>query len=139
MVYTPSQKILPSEITPKDVWLNRRNLLAGAAGGMAATAMPGLVLAETEKTERAKLDVTKSEKYSGLEPTEYEYITGYNNFYEFGTGKEDPAANAHTLTTKPWSIKVDGLVNKPGDYALEDIIPAHPEALRCGHVVQPAC
>ena len=124
MVYTPSQKILPSEITPKDVWLNRRNLLAGAAGGMAATAMPGLVLAETEKTERAKLDVTKSEKYSGLEPTEYEYITGYNNFYEFGTGKEDPAANAHTLTTKPWSIKVDGLVNKPGDYALEDIIPA---------------
>ena len=56
------------------------------------------------------------------EPNSWEDITSYNNFYEFGTGKGDPARYAHLLTTKPWSVKIDGLVDNPGDYAFEDIM-----------------
>ncbi len=52
----------------------------------------------------------------------YEQITTYNNYYEFGTGKDDPARNSGKLVTKPWTVKVDGLVDKPGDYSLEDLI-----------------
>jgi sulfoxide reductase catalytic subunit YedY len=52
----------------------------------------------------------------------FEQITSYNNYYEFGTRKDDPARNAHTLTTKPWTVKVDGLVKKPGNYSVEDLI-----------------
>ena len=55
-------------------------------------------------------------------PTRGEEITTYNNFYEFGTGKEDPSKHAHALVTEPWTVKVDGLCNNPGDYALEDFI-----------------
>ena len=58
----------------------------------------------------------------GEKPNAYQDITTYNNFYEFGTEKEDPAANAHTLKTTPWTVKVDGLVAKPADYHLEDLI-----------------
>ncbi len=54
--------------------------------------------------------------------TPYEDVARYNNFYEFGTGKGDPAKYAHELTTDPWSIKVEGHVEKPGEYALEDIL-----------------
>ncbi|MGI9400229.1 MAG: protein-methionine-sulfoxide reductase catalytic subunit MsrP [Rhizobiaceae bacterium] len=122
MVFRPSQKILPSEITPKSVYLNRRNLLAGAAGLAIGGAMPSIA---HSARELAKLETKPSEYSNGdLEPTAREYITSYNNFYEFGTGKEDPARNAHSLTTKPWTIKIDGLVNKPGEYAYEDLVPA---------------
>jgi sulfoxide reductase catalytic subunit YedY len=58
----------------------------------------------------------------GLEPNTWEEITTYCNYYEFGTGKGDPAKHAHMLTTQPWSVTIDGLVEKPGDYALEDIL-----------------
>jgi sulfoxide reductase catalytic subunit YedY len=54
--------------------------------------------------------------------TGYELITTYNNYYEFGTRKSQPAENAHTLKVKPWTVKVDGMVDKPGDYGLEDLI-----------------
>jgi sulfoxide reductase catalytic subunit YedY len=60
----------------------------------------------------------------GLESNSYEDITQYNNFYEFGTGKTDPAANAHTLTTKPWSVTIDGMVDNPGEFALADLMKA---------------
>ena len=55
-------------------------------------------------------------------PTPLKDITSYNNYYEFGTDKGDPAKNAHTLKTKPWTVKVDGLVGKPADYDLDDLI-----------------
>lgn len=126
MVFRPSHKILSSEITPKNVYLNRRALLAGSAGlAMSGLAPAAASAAAGEGRELMKLETRPSE-YSNddLEPTAKEYITSYNNFYEFGTGKEDPARNAHTLTVKPWTIKIDGLVNKPGDYAYEDLVPA---------------
>ena len=55
-------------------------------------------------------------------PTRWDEITSYNNFYEFGTNKDDPARYASALTTKPWSIEIDGLVDRPGSYGLEDIL-----------------
>ena len=95
-----------SDVTPKADYLNRRQLLAaaGAAVGAAALMAPGRAGAEA------------------LEPNSLEDITSYNNFYEFGTGKDDPARYAGSLTTAPWSIVIDGLVERPGTYALSDIL-----------------
>ncbi|MEM7464338.1 MAG: protein-methionine-sulfoxide reductase catalytic subunit MsrP [Pseudomonadota bacterium] len=126
MVFRPAQKILPSEITPKSVYLNRRTLLAGSAGAAIGSIMPSVAHSAAEDGRVLQKLETRPSEYSNedLEPTAKEYITSYNNFYEFGTGKEDPARNAHTLTVKPWSIKIDGLVNKPGEYAYEDLVPA---------------
>jgi len=104
-----------SEVTPKATYLNRRQLIAGVAA-LAATA-PGLAAA-------AKLNGAPSPYSIGEPPTALEHITTYNNFYEFGLGKDDPAKNAGALTTAPWSVAIDGLVGKPGSYALEDIVPA---------------
>lgn len=95
------------DCTPESVFLNRRQWMAGAAAGVGLAGL-GMPAAASET----------------LEPNSYDDITQYNNYYEFGTGKGDPARNAHTLTTAPWSVKIDGLVDKPGDYAFEDILKA---------------
>ena len=92
-----------ADVTPKGLFLNRRQLIAGAAG-LGAAGFAGAARAEE------------------LVPNTIEEISSYNNYYEFGTGKEDPAANAGAMVTSPWSIKVDGLVDKPGDYALADLL-----------------
>ncbi|WP_425044773.1 protein-methionine-sulfoxide reductase catalytic subunit MsrP [Primorskyibacter sp. S87] len=92
-----------TDVTPEFAFLNRRQVIGGLAGvGIASFA--GKASAEE------------------LEPNNWDEITGYNNFYEFGTGKEDPAARAHLMTTKPWSVKIDGMVNNPGEYDLQDIM-----------------
>ena len=95
------------DLTPEAAFLNRRQLMAGAAG-LGVVGMAGAA--------RAAEDT--------LEPNVWEDITQYNNYYEFGTGKEDPAEYAGALTTKPWTVKIDGMVDKPADYALEDILKA---------------
>ncbi|MCR8549148.1 protein-methionine-sulfoxide reductase catalytic subunit MsrP [Salipiger sp. P9] len=95
------------DVTDETLWLNRRQMLGGSAG----LALAGLAgLAGGARAEAA------------LEPNSWEEITSYNNYYEFGTGKDDPARNAGGLTTMPWSVKIDGLVDRPGDYAFEDIL-----------------
>ncbi len=102
-----------SDVTPKAVYLSRRQWMAGA-GALAAGAFAGPGMAGI---------TTVPSRYSTDEaPNALEEITGYNNFYEFGTGKEDPADNAHRLTTDPWSVTIDGLVDKPGSYDLADIL-----------------
>ena len=98
--------IRPSEITPKAVWLRRRELLAGAAA-------LGLAGSIAEPAAAAALAAAKSPLSTDEPPTPLEDITSYNNYYEFGTDKDDPARNADTLTTQPWTVKVDGLVAKP--------------------------
>ena len=108
-----------SEVTPKSAFLSRRALIAGGLGAMT---IGGGVLA---KSLDFKADDTNVELRDQLTPKDA--VTSYNNYYEFGTGKGDPAKNAHTLTTDPWSVKIDGMVNNPGDYALEDLI--NPAAL----------
>jgi sulfoxide reductase catalytic subunit YedY len=110
--------IPPSEITPRSVYLRRRELIAAAT----ALGLVGARAARAEPLAARKSPLSTDEKLTPLED-----VTGYNNFYEFGTGKGDPAANAGGLTTKPWTVKIDGLVAKPADYHLEDIVK--PEAL----------
>ena len=96
-----------ADVTPYGAFLNRRQLLAGAAGlGLATAARPVAAAAE------------------GLEPNSWEEITTYNNYYEFGTGKSDPASYAYMLTTQPWSVTIDGLVDRPGEYSIERIMDA---------------
>lgn len=96
--------LLNSEITPEPFWLNRRQIVSGAlcSGLVGTIAAPSL--AEV------------------LAPNSWEDITNYNNYYEFGTGKGDPAANAHRLNTNRWSIVVDGMVDNPGRYSLPDLL-----------------
>lgn len=103
-----------SDVTPKHLWLNRRALIAGA--GAALVAAPAV----------AKLTYSPSAFSTTDEPNSFEDITSYNNFYEFGTGKEDPARNAGALTTDPWSIVIDGLVDKPGTYDIADVVNGQP-------------
>ncbi|MDG1170232.1 MAG: protein-methionine-sulfoxide reductase catalytic subunit MsrP [Sulfitobacter sp.] len=95
------------DVTPEAAFMNRRQVMAGLAAGVGLAGVGGAAHAQ---------DV--------LVPNSYEDITQYNNYYEFGTGKDDPAANAHRLTTAPWTVKIDGLVDAPGDYAFGDIMKA---------------
>ena len=108
--------IAPSEITPRSIYLRRREFIAGAAA-LAIGAGLGGRLAGAAPMPGAKSPLSTDEPVTSLKD-----ITSYNNFYEFGTDKSDPAEYAHTLKTAPWTVKVDGLVGKPGDYQLEDIL-----------------
>jgi sulfoxide reductase catalytic subunit YedY len=122
-------RIPPSEITPEAVYRSRRAFLTGLAGaGIAATAPESLAqeVLTVNLVERP-LQFKKNARFSTSEKSNsFAEITGYNNFYEFGTGKEDPAANAHRLRPKPWSVVIDGECQKPGRLALEDLLRPHP-------------
>ena len=113
-----------SEITPESFYLDRRAFLV-AAGVIGAGALAGAAPAWARGTNGQQEPQAPGKPY-GLQkddkPTPWQDVTTYNNFYEFGTDKGDPAANAKAFRTKPWTVKVDGLVDKPGDYHLEDFI-----------------
>jgi sulfoxide reductase catalytic subunit YedY len=127
-----------SEITPERVYLNRRSFIERSAQlGLAAAFAPG-VLAGCEASPRAADAVPagadggpQEADWSGVRSeldeklTPYESVTTYNNFYEFGTGKDDPAKNAGTLRPRPWSIAVEGEVARPAVYDLEDFLAPH--------------
>lgn len=100
MAFRWKNDLTEKDITPKQLWLNRRQIIAAA--GASVVGMPALA--------------------QSLEPNTLSDIRSYNNYYEFGTGKEDPAQNAHKLDTSNWTIKVDGLVDNPGDYSLADLL-----------------
>jgi methionine sulfoxide reductase catalytic subunit len=99
-----------SDVTPKAQWINRRSLLAGAGAAMVAGAA------------RASIETVPSAFSTDAKPNTLQEITTYNNFYEFGTGKEDPVNNSAAFQPQPWSIKIDGMVDRPGDYDLADIL-----------------
>ena len=101
-----------SDVTPKANWMNRRQIMTGA-GALALGSIAGPAM--------ASLGAKKTGYGKGLKANSFEDITNYNNFYEFGTGKDDPAKYAGALTTDPWSVKIDGLVDKPGDYSFDDL------------------
>ena len=116
MLIRKASDIPSSEITPRAIYLKRRELLQG---GLALSALAAL---RPQQARAAMLAFTKSPFSTDETPTRKADATSYNNFYEFGTDKADPAAKAHTLTTAPWSVKIDGLVGKPATYTLEDIL-----------------
>ncbi|HWI82720.1 protein-methionine-sulfoxide reductase catalytic subunit MsrP [Ramlibacter sp.] len=119
-----------SEITPPAAYRGRRDLLkamaAGAAGPVLAAWASREAFAQTQRPGKlAPLPGARSGVAGAVtmeKVTDAKDATSYNNFYEFGTDKGDPAKNAHTLKTAPWSVEVEGLVKKPARYALEDLV-----------------
>lgn len=119
---TPDHPIPSSEITPEGVYQNRRDFVkeAGLLGvGLAAT----LSGARTAKAQQGGTSIGGAELKGELTPEED--VTSYNNFYEFGTGKDDPKPNAKNFRTKPWTVKVEGMVAKPATYNIEDFLKPH--------------
>jgi sulfoxide reductase catalytic subunit YedY len=111
MLIKKPDEISTSEITPEQHYFDRREFLA-AAGIAAAGALGGGLMSQAFAA-----GVRQNDK-----PNTYEEITTYNNYYEFGTDKEDPSKNAKAFRTRPWTVKVDGLVKKPADYQFEDLV-----------------
>lgn len=114
---------LPSEITPREAYLNRRQFMAGIAALAAAPALA----APTPGARGQKLPGIKPGRFSTNESrTPFESVTSYNNFYEFGTGKSDPAENAHTLKTRPWTVAVEGEVKRARIYDIDELLKLAP-------------
>lgn len=120
-----------SEITSQGVYHQRRDMIKLMAGGAAGVALAGwagreaLAQGAAKPGKLAALPGAKSGVAGAVtmeKVTDYKDSTTYNNFYEFGTDKADPAKNAHTLVTKPWTVAVEGLVKQPKTYAIEDLI-----------------
>lgn len=113
-------RIAPSEITPPEAYFSRRTLLAGAlAAGVSSLA----AAAEGPPAGAAPLAYKANPRYSvGESPNKYEEITTYNNFYEFGTDKDDPSRNARNFRAQPWSVTIDGEAETRGTFTLEDIL-----------------
>lgn len=129
--FKKASDVAPSEITPQSVFEDRRRFLKTAAfagAGLAAGTL-GALPAWAEKTP--PLDGIQKTKWTAEslpeddQPNSWDDITSYNNFYEFGTGKTDPAENAHTLVTSPWEISVEGQCAKPGKISFDDLIKPH--------------
>jgi sulfoxide reductase catalytic subunit YedY len=129
---------LASEITAPQVVADRRALLVQMATGVAGLSMASwasrqAIAQNASAIEKPGKLATLPSKPSGVpgamvieKPTPYKDASSYNNFYEFGTDKADPAVNAHTLKTTPWTVEVEGLVKNPGKFALEDLLKLSP-------------
>ena len=128
LIHKPAD-VLPSEITPRSLFERRRDFLARSGAGLVAGAalwhgLPGAARAST------RLQSVPS-ALSTTEPlTEREAVTTYNNFYEFGTDKADPARNAHTLKTRPWTVEVEGLVARPRRFDIDELLKLSPQEER---------
>ncbi len=127
-----------SEITPRAVYAQRRELLKVLGTGVAGAALAGWAqrdaLAQAVQPGKGTaLSAVRSTVPGAIvmdKPTRLADITSYNNFYEFGTGKADPAQNAHTLQTRPWSVAVEGEVKKPKVYDIEELLRLAPQEER---------
>src|SRR3546814_3116901 len=115
-IYLPP-RIPASEITPRSVYLKRRDLLTAAA-----------LIGLSTQVDAAPLSIKSRKSTVSDEPTPREDVTSYNNFYEFGTNKSDPAEYSGKFKPSPWTIEVDGLVARPGTFDLEQIIRDFPRS-----------
>jgi methionine sulfoxide reductase catalytic subunit len=133
MLIRRAPRFTASEITDPKLYLSRRELMSGAAAalvlspGLAAAAAPAL--APLAAARNAAFSVTDA-------ATKYEAATTYNNFYEFGVNKDDPSRLGHTLRPRPWTVQVDGFVNKPKTFDIDELIKLFPPeervySLRC--------
>ncbi len=127
---------LSSEITSLATYQGRRDIMKLMASGVAGAAMASWASREAFAQAATQAAVPRPGKLAALagaksgvagamtmeKITDYKDASTYNNFYEFGTDKADPAQNAHTLKTKPWTVEIEGMVKKPAKYALEDLI-----------------
>ncbi len=110
-----------SDVTPKQFYLNRRRFLTAGSAIAGAWALPTPAGATMKLNNVTKSSYTVNEKISSRED-----ITSYNNYYEFGTDKEDPAANAGKLKTRPWQVKIEGDVKKPRTYDIDELLKLAP-------------
>ncbi|WP_334065234.1 protein-methionine-sulfoxide reductase catalytic subunit MsrP [Limimaricola cinnabarinus] len=106
MAHRWTNDLTRADATPRGLFLNRRQIMAGMGAG--ALGMGGLA--------------GRAGAQAALKPNSFEEITTYNNFYEFGTGKTDPARNAEALDIADWTVTIDGLVDNPGTYPLAELI-----------------
>ena len=126
MIIRRPPKIRSSEITPEKVYVNRRRFIRETAfGTLGLAALPSALRALDGAVlpQEAKYAAMKSEL--GERVNTYEQITQYNNFYEFGTDKTDPYKKSGNFKPRPWTVEIDGHVNKPGKYGLEDFLQPH--------------
>ncbi len=115
--------IRPSEITSKENYLNRRDFMrAGALAGGAALASPAFAAVVPDTSRMMIPGVGKSDLSTDEAPNSYEDITTYNNYYEFGTGKNDPYRYAQSFEPRPWTISVEGHAEKTGTFDFDDFI-----------------
>jgi sulfoxide reductase catalytic subunit YedY len=131
MLIKKAPDILSSEITPKNLYLNRRKFLAGAAlAGAAAATGVGLrqvVSPSTVVLAGNKIDGIQKSPFSTTETvTPYKDVTNYNNYYEFSTEKEEPAKLAQKFRTRPWKVKIDGQVDKKQELDIDTILKMAP-------------
>jgi len=135
MLIRRAERFTSSEITPHEVYMNRRSFIAGAGAVLAVGALGGRAAAQ--QPAGPPLQATPNPAYKLDDaPTPLKDVTTYNNFYEFGMNKEDPARLGHTLKTRPWTVKVDGLAHKPKTFDIEEILKMAPleervYSLRC--------
>ena len=122
MIIRRPADIPSSEITPESVYVDRRRFLRQAAAGAAGLALAPSALQGADRfgPQQVKYESLTSEL--GEKVNSYEDITTYNNFYEFGTGKDDPAKNSGGFKPRPWTVSVEGHCNNPGSYQLEDFL-----------------
>ena len=117
MLVKRASDIKSSEITPEGLYVNRRQFIGGVAAVGVVASVPSVFGRVAHATEVGNGPTRVEDKL-----TPYEDVTSYNNFYEFGVQKEDPARNAGSLRTSPWTVKVDGECNKPGELDLDDML-----------------
>jgi sulfoxide reductase catalytic subunit YedY len=115
-------------VTPENLYLRRRDILAGAALGAAAVALPWSARGDEKTPRPPRLGTLRPSRYSDRDetPSSWDDITRYNNYYEFGTAKEDPAREARSFAARPWKVSIEGEVNKPGEVPLETLLAPHP-------------
>jgi sulfoxide reductase catalytic subunit YedY len=115
------------DATPEALWRSRREFLKlGAAGAIGAVLAPSIALAREEPSGAVLESQKRQELAGGESPTPWEHVTGYNNFYELGTQKDDPRNNAASLVTRPWSLRIDGEVKKPLTLDHDQLVRAFP-------------
>jgi sulfoxide reductase catalytic subunit YedY len=121
-----SAKIAPSDITPYERYLSRRDLLAGGLALAAAQGMGGFA-PRAYGQPAADLTYVRNTALSVTEPpNSFKDISTYNNYYEFGTDKSDPSENAQSFRTRPWNVTIGGEAEVTGTFSLEDILKPHP-------------
>ncbi|HEY6897106.1 MAG TPA: protein-methionine-sulfoxide reductase catalytic subunit MsrP [Rhodocyclaceae bacterium] len=121
MLIRRATDIPPAEITPRKCFEGRRLVLKGAAAALAGLALPRLAGAAPGLGPLARSPYSSAEAATPLKD-----VTGYNNFYEFGTNKQDPALYAYKLPIRPWTVNVEGLVKKPRSFAIDDLLKLAP-------------
>lgn len=128
IIINKSERIKPSEITPKSIYLNRRKFMQQTVAGSMLLAADAMLPAWAKSSAARWSDLEKAPLSTKDKVNSLEDITTYNNFYEFGTGKKDPHKQAVDFKPTPWSITVEGECDKPGTYDLEDFLK--PSALQ---------